>query len=131
MATFITKFNIGDIVYHAGITYETKNVPCKNCLGKGSWISVSPAGVKSQVTCPECQGETGANIEMIKVPKVEKLTIGSVRINTADKGQVITYMCEETGIGSGTVYDENSLFPSENEALKESIVMIAQHQEND
>ncbi|AZO39689.1 hypothetical protein EJ076_34970 [Mesorhizobium sp. M7D.F.Ca.US.005.01.1.1] len=49
------------------------------------------------------------------VPAVERLTIGSIQVNTApdsyDTGN--RYMCWETGVGSGSVYRESDLFDNE------------------
>jgi len=44
-------------------------------------------------------------------PEVRSLTIGSVRVDTAAKeSERISYMCEETGIGSGAIFYEHDLF---------------------
>lgn len=46
---------------------------------------------------------------------VRELTIGSVRIDTAGK-EPISYMCSETGIGSGNVYPESYFYATRVEA---------------
>lgn len=64
--------------------------------------------------CPRCTRRGGWNdslsLEYTRhVPYVRRLTIGSVRMDTADE-RPFSYMCVETGVGSGSVYGEESLY---------------------
>lgn len=52
------------------------------------------------------------------VPCTEKLTIGSIRIDTNDIDKPVSYMCVETGVGSGSVYYESDLHLTEEEAFR-------------
>jgi len=47
---------------------------------------------------------------------VRKLTIGSVLIDTHEDRGPVSYMCRETGIGSGSIYYESKLFASKADA---------------
>jgi len=119
MAIIETKFSIGDVVYYASTTTERKQHPCPDCLGTKKWKAVSPAGGEYEFSCPRCRSGYRSENELsldysIFVPVSHRLTIGSVRTDSADKTQ---YMCVETGIGSGNLYDESRLFSTEGEAL--------------
>lgn len=125
MAVIETKFSVGDVVYHAQTTTETRMHPCPDCLGTKAWRAVSPAGGEFSVECPRCGGGYQSNRALnlkysVYVPAPRRLTIGSVRVNTAhddyDGGN--SYMCLETGVGSGSVYREDDLFTSEEEARR-------------
>ena len=119
MAIIETKFSIGDVVYYASTTTERKQHPCPDCLGTKKWKAVSPAGGEYEFACPRCRSgyrsEHGLSLDYsIFVPTAHRLTIGSVRTDSADK---TSYMCVETGVGSGNIYDEDRLFSTESEAL--------------
>lgn len=53
-----------------------------------------------------------------QIPLTWSGTIGSIRLDTNDKIHPISYMLEETGVGSGTIHYEVDLFPSEEEAIE-------------
>lgn len=123
MAVISTKYSVGDIVYHACIATERKQHPCPDCKGEKRWKAISPAGGEYNFSCPRCSAQFNSDRDLTLdysafAPRVGKLTIGSIQVNTAetsyDHGN--RYMCRETGIGSGTVYNETDLFPTEEEA---------------
>lgn len=119
MAIIETKFSIGDVVYYASTTTEQKQHPCPDCLGTKKWKAISPAGGEYEFACPRCRSGYRADHDLsldysIFVPASRRLTIGSVRTDSANTTQ---YMCVETGIGSGSLYDESRLFSTEDEAL--------------
>ena len=124
MATITTKYSIGDRVYHATTTTEKKRHPCPDCLGEKKWGIKSPAGTEYQIDCPRCStsyiSERDLTLDYsIFVPRAGALTIGSVQYNS-QKGSYdhgARYMCRETGVGSGSVYNEDDLFLTEEEAL--------------
>jgi hypothetical protein len=125
MATITTKYSIGDTVYLAWTTTEKKRHPCPDCLGAKKWETTSPAGTTYKFDCPRCsttyQSERDLSLDYSQfAPSVRTLTIGSVQYNSApgsyDHGA--RYMCRETGVGSGSVYNESDLFASEEEALE-------------
>jgi len=62
------------------------------------------------------------------VPVVRQYTIGSVRhdSNERDGRSPTTYMCRETGIGSGSIYEEAKLFETEAAAMASAILMAAE-----
>lgn len=124
MATLTTKYSIGDIVYRAYTTTERKQHPCPDCLGSRKWKATSPAGVEYEFRCPRCAASYSSDHDLslwytASTPAVQKLTIGSIQVNTAPSfnREGNQYMCQETGIGSGSVYYESDLHETEEEAL--------------
>lgn len=122
MATITTKYSIGDVVFRAGIITTKKRHPCPDCLGSRKWKATSPAGRDYEFDCPRCTASFHANSDLCidyaaNVPYVEALTIGQLRAET-DHSNKVQYMCRETGIGSGSIYNECDLFPTEKEALE-------------
>ena len=122
MATITTKFGVGDVVYFANTTTEAKAHPCPDCLGSRTWEARSPAGGVFKVACPRCDANYQSNRALnlkysVWTGTARRLTIGLVRANAGgDRGH--EYMCHETGIGSGSLYYEDRLFATEEEALR-------------
>lgn len=127
MAVIETKYSIGDVVFHAGTTTERKQHPCPDCKGEREWSAKSPSGGEYTFACPRCTARYLSDNDLslvyaAHVPCVQRLTIGSVQFNSADGtwDSGARYMCQETGVGSGSVYGENKLFATEAEALAAS-----------
>ena len=119
-----TKYNIGDVVYSAGIRGGERRTTCPDCLGQRAWACHTPAGEDFSVPCGTCYSawdSTGYLTSYCTDPMVQPLTIGSVQYDSYHKE--IRYMCEETGIGSGTLWDEERLFTSRDEAMAAAVVM--------
>lgn len=123
MATITTKYSIGDTVFHAWLTTERKRHPCPDCMGARKWSAKSPAGSEYTFSCPRCSASYNSDQDLTLdysayVPATKQLTVGSVQFNSLpdswDHGA--RYMCRETGIGSGSVYNEADLFLTEEEA---------------
>lgn len=123
MAIIETKYSIGDTVWWASTTTVKKQHPCPDCNGSREWKAISPAGEEYAFTCPRCAARYQSNDALsldyqAYTATVRQLTIGSIRHNTCpgsyDHGT--QYMCVETGVGGGQVYDEAKLFPTQAEA---------------
>lgn len=128
MATITTKFSIGETVWYAGTVVEAKRHPCPDCKGARVWKTVSPAGNEYSFSCPRCTASyTSYNNLCLSysahVPTARSLTIGSVRHDS--HRPETTYMCAETGVGSGSVYSEDRLFHTEGEALECATALAA------
>lgn len=122
MNTITTRYAVGDTVYRAGMITENRRHPCPDCLDTGKWKAASPAGSDYEFSCPRCTARYRSDDSLsldysVYVPHVTKLTVGSVRVDTSDPTRSPSYMCVETGVGSGSVYYEGELFPTEAEAL--------------
>lgn len=118
------RFAIGDKVWDVSIHIESGQHDCPDCFGSRQWTAVSTAGETFAINCLRCaQSYAGLPRDVPplayqkSVYTTRELTIGSVRVDTAaSHGDPVSYMCEETGIGSGRVYNESKLFTSEEEA---------------
>jgi hypothetical protein len=130
---FESQYNIGDIVFQAGTLPTRKRFPCPDCLDTKEWKAISPAGTEYSFSCPRCSATYLFDKEMrldymTYVPSVATLTIVSVRYNSESGYE---YMCEETGVGSGQVHKETTLFQIKANAEKASKLMAAkQNREN-
>jgi hypothetical protein len=137
MATIETKYSIGDVVYFATTTKERRRHACPDCLGSEKWSVTSPAGTEYSIACPRCTRGYLADRDLsldytVYAPVVTRLTIGSVQFNSAagsyDSGT--RYMCTETGVGSGSIYDEDRLFETEEGAHAAATVIAARDNAN-
>lgn len=107
----VPRFRIGDVMFVPGSTDGSESQQCPDCLGAGVWPTTSPAGEEHAVNCPTCR-QTGKISFYRAEPITRQLTVGSVRIDTAaDEGERVSYMCVETGVGSGNVYYEKNCHP--------------------
>jgi hypothetical protein len=127
MAVIETKFSVGDRVWYAGTTTEQRQHPCPDCKGERKWKAASPAGDEFEFACPRCSTSYSSFDDMslkytAHTPAVERLTVGSIRYDSAghcgEGGPRHEYMCRETGVGSGRIYKEQDLFETEGEALR-------------
>lgn len=123
MAVIETAYDVGDTVWHASTHQTSRQHPCPDCLGERKWTARSPAGTDYEVACPRCATPYMSNrtlglTYMWHEPAVSKLTIGLVRANadTWDGPAKHEYMCRETGVGSGSIYKEADLYPTEEAA---------------
>lgn len=115
----VPRWAIGDKVF-AVLTQEgAETFVCPDCLGEGTWLVKSPAGYETSVACPRCNGARKLGLR-IRTASACELTIGSIRINTEGgyNDEYVQYMCEETGIGSGTLWGENGLKATLEEATE-------------
>lgn len=123
------KYRIGQSVFHASETSVRERMACPDCLGTKLWKVTTPSGGELETECMRCNGQLKRNnIPSLDVttwkPVVTRLTIGSVRIDTNESPEhgwhrePVSYMCRETGVGSGTIYYESQIFQTEDEAQK-------------
>jgi hypothetical protein len=128
---FETKFNIGDVVCKITMEHDQKWIPCKFCLEKG-YIH---GGDGSTLPCPMCWERKGETKFLAKKWQVhlETLTIGQIRVAYTGASEGVSdlfgnygpqkekyeeiYMCLETGIGSGTLHNADTLFANREEAI--------------
>ena len=117
------KVEIGDTVYLARPTRAPITVECPDCRGTREWTVSAPGREDWVVGCQTCYrhgypwGSRGTVEYAGFSSHVEELTIGSVRLNTADD-RPVSYMCTETGVGSGSVYYETDLFATHEDAAE-------------
>lgn len=129
-----SKYNPGDKVWAGHIETSQSQVVCHECLGSREWTVTTPAGNQITVHCPTCECgyySPGTITKYAVVGSSRRLTIGTVRYEDSyrdGEGAVFKYMCEETGIGSGSVHRESELFDTEEEALAAGVAQAAEQQ---
>lgn len=126
-----TKFSNGDKVFYATTHSAYKALPCTECNETGR---LQIQGKAMTVACQECSGRGHRPSYSEIVAHAEPLTIGRVGVEITDspglEGESMFsnygpqqerrehYMCLETGVGSGSVYNAEDLFATEAEALE-------------
>lgn len=123
------KYSIGQQVYGASAERRHRWEKCPDCLGTLEWTVTTPGGDEFLLPCNTCQvgfERKGAIAVYEERPVVQPLTIGSVRLDTNDAEHPITYMCQETGVGSGTLHRETNLFPTYEEAKEQATKLAAE-----
>lgn len=113
----VPRYRIGQTVFGIGTREAVEWFSCPDCLGSGEWTVRAPTGFESKVHCPRCDGHGKFGLNS-RAPFVRKLTVGSIQITTtpSEWDPPVRYMCEETGVGSGSTYPEAHLFLTEEEA---------------
>jgi len=119
------KFNMGQTVYFATTEQESKQHSCPDCFDIKKWKVTSPAGEIFETNCPRCNNQYASRdipslTYYVTVPKIAKLTVGKIEATTflqweGDRN-FVRYMCNETGVGSGSIYEEDKLFATFEEA---------------
>lgn len=115
------KYRVGQKVYAVSNRSDTRkiHVNCDVCDSTGK---VKVKGREEEYKCPVCHGRTETEHYGYKyVISICKATIGKVQIEEYAKKyrkekSRVTYMLEETGVGSGSIWNEDRLFATENEA---------------
>jgi hypothetical protein len=128
-----SKFSVGDVVYSVHVFWGEKRVTCPVCLGTREWTITTPDGETWKTDCSVCMrgfSSTGHVSEYVDQYTIRQVTIGSVRFDTSEKD--CSYMCVETGVGSGQVYQEKNLFKEHKDAVtyaeKELAAVLGQRQ---
>jgi len=120
------KYKKGDKVFAADRTYSDEKITCPDCCGTKNWTVVFADGEAVQVDCQTCkrgyEGPYGVIYFKQWKPFVHELNIGEIRFD-----KEFSYMCVQTGIGSGRLWPEAQLFATHKEA---EIQAEADHQEN-
>lgn len=120
MGTITTKYSVGDNVWAATNQHVDVWTVCPDCKGELKWMIIFADGRQEECPCQTCQrgweGPIGKVNHWEYQPHVSLLTVGQVRFYEDSP----SYMCEETGIGSGTLHPETRLFPTREEAEAEA-----------
>ena len=119
----IPKFELGQKVYAVKARTNTRqeHVKCEVCNSTGF---VELKGIDDiPFVCPECRGKMETvHYGQEYMIAYSEATIGKISTeeyeNRYGYKSNVTYMLKETGVGSGTVWNENRLFATEEEALE-------------
>lgn len=123
-----SKFDCNQQVWHRFIGSKKLETKCYACDGDGNIVAKND----TKQTCRECYGHGNTTEWVRDVPVVQgPLTIGNIKIeytSYSDRDSEfvnfgrqkeltkVEYMMYESGIGSGTVYPEDRLFGTKEEA---------------
>ena len=109
---------IGDVLFSAAQDYSDDKISCPDCLGTKEWTVVFADGEAMNIGCQTCklgyEPPTGFIYYKTWKPNVRRLTIG--KLSGFDDERGYSYMCNESGIGSGTMWYEKDLFKTSDEA---------------
>tara|TARA_R110000772_G_scaffold267971_3_gene393556 strand:+ start:2664 stop:3212 length:549 start_codon:yes stop_codon:yes gene_type:complete len=113
------KYVIGQVVWLGSSEWTATPVVCPDCQGHKTWTVVTE--VETFTTyCRTCwhgyDGCYGTVSAYDYRPQVRHLTIGHIEVKQTALTFEVKYMCQETGIGSGSVWCEDSLFSTIEEA---------------
>jgi len=131
---FESKYNFGDKPFKISLSTEKSFETCSFCGGNKNIIGQD---LKSRM-CPECMGRGGKTVYLDKKWNiVAQITIGDIKIRhrcksigqdpdsmfdnygPQDEERKESYMCYETGIGSGSIHYVDTLWPTKEEAQTE------------
>ena len=119
-----TKYNLGEQVYPIRLGRHSEHIKCKICEGKGE---VTINNTEKIISCPECYGQGGRTVWLndkwgVCVGSIGY--IGKISVEIYDKAyeegkREYRYMLDSTGVGGGTLWKEDMLFTTKEEAEKE------------
>lgn len=112
------KYKLGDVVYHPSTKTKKKPCICVTCDGTGK-VVFKTAVEDITTKCPYCNGRGDYEHTEFE-PGCDKLTIGRVQTTWSEGLEISQYMCKETGIGSGTLYEEEILYATPEQATAAS-----------
>lgn len=122
----LTHYGLGDVVWCLRSYVARDRQECQTCAGSGRITLVDAAGEPIPVAafsgsshCPLCNGNGRLWLDTERhEATITRLTIGQVRAAlTSGLGTEVSYMAEETGVGTGSVYYERELHPSRDAAI--------------
>ena len=120
-----TKFNLGQEVYPIRSFRKEVTDPCPTCDGVGVVVIAG-----KEYRCPECYGSgTNTHLEPQKWQVINEYAskVGKVSVelyaeryhNRKGNEDQIRYMIEATGVGGGSLWNEDDLFATIEEAQAE------------
>jgi hypothetical protein len=122
------QFEVGQTVFSVDVDRQSRRYTCPDCHDTRTWTATSAAGEVFKVNCLRCS-QSYSNIDrlpsleyQVGTIRVKTLTVGSIQMDTnpCEGASIYRYMCSETGVGTGRVYNEGGpygLFTTEAEAL--------------
>ena len=129
-----TRYSLGETVWCLRSEPTRDRETCATCAGSGRIQLIDAAGAPIQLetgfrfrrTCPACEGKGyvwqdghhhEATITRLTLGQVRTVTTAGQTTTVATYGTEISYMAEETGVGSGQIYREPELHPSRQTAI--------------
>ena len=121
-----TKYGLGDRVWKIKQKMPMVWQPCTFCKGREEKASAFSDPIEivgadgSTRACPVCFGAGGHNQRLrLAWDVTSELTIGQINYRISEKEKDESYMCDETGVGGGTIHYVDTLYPTKEEAQAE------------
>ena len=100
------QYGLGDTIYSVIVNRASRTVECESCRGEG-FFKFTPEGTTKELkaACGERECSRGKKTiwDDYQVD-IRALTVGQVELQYRRDFREEKYMCEETGVGSGTIY---------------------------
>jgi hypothetical protein len=114
VGNYSSRYELGDTVWGLAMHPHRFWKVCDVCHGTKK-VSLVDSELTAYCPAKGCDNGGKVSVSMGTVFEVRELTIGQVRIQRGYDPST-TYMCKETGVGSGRVWNEDLLFPTEQDA---------------
>ncbi len=112
-----TKFDLGQRIYRMTVSRIIEDRPCPVCAGEAYITTIAADGSEHRVKCPKTRythlteeadtichsGRLHVGQRHRRQSEPEGLTVGQVRVHAGASPEEVV-MCEETGVGSGTLH---------------------------
>lgn len=113
-----TAYDLDDTVWYLHTWQERLPSTCPTCAGSGE-VGIVTNTEGRYITCPDCSyGKVYVTVPEL-LGEVNRRTIGQVRVEAGEGYVKRTYMCVETGVGPGRLYDEADLYETRENAEQE------------
>jgi hypothetical protein len=109
--THPSRYTVGDVVYGLTVRPHRYWKVCDVCNGTARVKIADHPELSTYCPVKNCTGGKVWLEDMGSYYEISYLTVGQVRV-VVGYGAEVTYMCEETGVGSGQVWHEGRLYPS-------------------
>lgn len=127
-----SKYDLGQRVHKISRLHETVGTPCAVCGGTGRLALVNGGDVPCtyQYKSPRCDNGKIRTELVFRWTLTESLTVGRIEVRVTaphqyidpERDNAVSYMCRETGVGSGPIHYERDLFATRDEALAECAI---------
>jgi hypothetical protein len=119
MRSFETKFGCGETVWGVSYQEHIQIIRCETCDSTGKYTIKD-----TEYICPACEGRSSRRNYAGRKYFIREFaaTVGKIQVELQTMGfdatgiQKNSYMIDSTGVGSGTVWSEDRLFGSKQEA---------------
>jgi len=112
------KYEIGQQVWVVDVRDDVQSDTCPDCLGTKHWPITVPGGDTFDLECATCRygfEVRGFVSTHVTITIATQMTVGSILINTSSD-QPVTYMMNETGVGSGQIWSQADVFATKADA---------------
>jgi len=122
----MTKFNIGDTVYHASAGQENVWITCPECLGSGRLRVIMGDNSEVSIACVCCErgyeGSPGRIRSYQFLSQITEQEVTGIESRISGEGSSVRYMC-----GSWSA-EEKDVFATREDAAARVTTLISEHE---